>query len=567
MINGKEKFKRYLNEISNAGLPDFFNGIENYFDSALDGNTDFLMSTFEEYVGKDKYLFEGLKYDDFTKKAIYRFMIEMDTFFPGILTHEEMIDRISNSLRKSIIVGKIRLKNNNSKKEVFYDSYYDYDKKLIYLDKDNTSAKIDSVLFHEFVHCLTIDKENTGADVDSEFLTETVPSLMQNIIESKLYHSKERCNNYIINYALQLNIVAGFDFFKEYIRNFRDISNIFKDYPIRDYSNTEILHNYVVLVKAMNRVLRVGGDAKFLKYLNSIFEFNTVLFLNTFFKNHPALSDEEKLSRMTKLINLQKTPDIDLYKSILDEINVDKSTYDRFPELKYLKYNEASDNLDPVFLDKVNNFNASKCFGFIDLINYTSNPMLCKKNVFYSYGKSYYSDYLENEEYYNLMFRLKNEYNISLSGYKISEVIGEKENDSVSMGKEMQEGADFTNEKLASYRKKNADRHHYMFRASQAGHTVYIEKNSDINIFTEKDVKHLIDDNRSGESRAFAYLYSNGINRIYTSNDTKDIIGCDDTSTYVLRYKPLKGQYEVESYRAHAIDDVNKKGDCLSKKI
>ena len=41
MINGKEKFKRYLNEISNAGLPDFFNGIENYFDSALDGNTDF----------------------------------------------------------------------------------------------------------------------------------------------------------------------------------------------------------------------------------------------------------------------------------------------------------------------------------------------------------------------------------------------------------------------------------------------------------------------------------------------------------------------------------------------
>ena len=188
MINGKEKFKRYLNEISNAGLPDFFNGIENYFDSALDGNTDFLMSTFEEYVGKDKYLFEGLKYDDFTKKAIYRFMIEMDTFFPGILTHEEMIDRISNSLKKSIIVGKIRLKNNNSKKEVFYDSYYDYDKKLIYLDKDNTSAKIDSVLFHEFVHCLTIDKENTGADVDSEFLTETIPSLMQNIIESKLYH-------------------------------------------------------------------------------------------------------------------------------------------------------------------------------------------------------------------------------------------------------------------------------------------------------------------------------------------------------------------------------------------
>ena len=59
----------------------------------------------------------------------------------------------------------------------------------------------------------------------------------------------------------------------------------------------------------------------------------------------------------------------------------------------------------------------------------------------------------------------------------------------------------------------------------------------------------------------------NGINRIYTSNDTKDIIGCDDTSTYVLRYKSLKGQYEVESYRAHAIDDVNKKGDCLSKKI
>ena len=567
MANGREKFKRYINDISNAGLLDFFSGIENYFDSALDGNTDFLISSFEEYVGKDKYLFEGLRYDDFTKKAIYRFILEMDAFFPGILTHEEIIERISANLKKSIIVGTIKLKNNNSDEEVFYDSYYDYNKKLLYLDKDNTSAKIDSVLFHEFVHCITIDKENTGSDLDSEFLTETVPSLMQNIIENKIYHSKERCNNYITNYALQLNIVVGADFFKEYIRKFRDISNIFKDYPIRDYSNKEILHNFVVLVKAMNRVLRIGGDAKYLKYLNSIYEFNTVLFLNGYFKNHPELPVEEKLTRMTSLINIQKTPDMELYKSILDEIHVDKATYDKFPELKYLKYGEVSDKIDPVFLDKVNNFNASKCFGFVDLIDYKSNPMLCKKNVFYSYGKSYYSDYLENEEYYNLMYRLNNERKINLSGHKISEVIGEKETDSVSMGKEMQEGADYDNESLALFRKKNADRHNYMFRASQNGHTVYIEKNSDVNIFTEKDIKELIGENRVTESSALEYLYSNGINKVYVSDDTKDIIGSDDKSTYVLRYKPLQGQYEVERHLNNPVEDVNKRGNRLSKKI
>lgn len=567
MDNRKVKIRRYFDDINRAGFSDFLNGFEDFVDSALDGNTDFLVSTFEEYAGRDRKYFVFANYNDFTKKCMCRFIREFEYLFPGILTPEEIVQRISKNLKGNIVVAELTNDNENTE----YASYYDSVKKLVYLNKNNTSAINDAVLFHEFIHCITINKERTNTDLESDFVTETIPSLMQNMLERRfnLFNSNTRSNIYVTNYAEQFAIVCGLNFFKEYVQNYRDLSNLFEDFPVRDYPNNEIFHNFVVIIRSINKIIRMGGDTCFLKYLNSIFEFNMVIFLNNIFNNHPELSTKDKLIKMTDLLNIQKTPDIDLYKGMLDEMAIDENLLSEFPDLKYIQDGVLNDKVDPLLPDKVNNFNAAKYFGFTKVLNYSSNTSLCKHNVLFAYQRSYYSDYLKNERYYNLLYRLKTEKSLDFDDYSLCEVYGEQESDSISMTKEMEAGVDYINAELADYRKENSYKHDFMFRANKEGHTVFIEKNQNIRVYSEADINKIMEDKKkNGEViNALAVLFSEGIDSVYTSDDSKDIIGCTDKRTYVFRYKPFKRQYEMEIYPLNPLENVHNKGACLNKKI
>jgi hypothetical protein len=568
MANLKDKIKRYINDMNDKSIGDKYDGFIDLIDSFLDGNQDFYLSTYDEYSNDE--LKASLTYDDFTKKAIYRFINEFEELYPGFLPREEIISRIKSNLKYNIYLEDLSDENLIEKgytDDASISAYYNPLTKKIYIDKNLTSAKMDSALFHEFLHCITIKNDNKY-DLNSEFITETVVTCMQEKFEKTRYNTNERCNNYITNYIKQLEVIFGRQLYREYIRNYRDISNLFNDYPVKEYSNKMVLHNYVLLFNKINKIVRKGGDEFLFKYANTIYDFNTTLFLNNYLKNHKELSNYEKLKKIDQLLTVQKTPDIDLYSAMINDYSKD-GLINSFPNLRYIKDKKVIGPLDELLKEKIDNYNSAKEYGFTAILDYRNNPMFAKQNVFFSYPSKYYSDYLKKENYYNLFYKLKNKYNICLDSFEISEVCGEYQNNSLSMKEEMRRGKDYSNEKLANYRKKNLQLHEFLFKAKKGSYEVFVEGPSNINIYTKSSILSIYDksERNSEYNKLLANLLVDGVNNVYISSTSKDIIVDKDDDIYKYTYKSYKKSYDLNIYTTKQIKHSIDTNLVLKKKI
>ncbi len=557
-----DKISRFIDGLNGKSFSEKYDDVINLIDSVIDGDYDFYLSSFEEYTpDEDEYLLKDLNFDSYTKKCIYRFILEFQKYFPNIISNEEIINRISNNLSSSIIFDDLSNEVEDERDSI--TGYYNPNTKKIFIHNNLTSSLTDSVLFHEFLHCITI-KDTSDPDLESEFLTEAV-SLLQDRFEREKYHSKDRCNNYITCYMKQLEIVCGDDLFKEYIRNYRDITNCFNDYPVKEYSNKEILHNYVLLFNSINKIIKNGGNEYLLKYSNAIYEFNVALFLYYYLLSN-ELTTYEKLSRIDSLVNIQKNPDIDLFRCMINEFGKDDKILKEFPNLKYIKDREKVGKIDVLLQDKIDSYEVSKKCGFTKIQNYKDNHMFVEKNIFFSYPSSYYNEYLKEENYYKVMYKLEKDMNIKLNSYDLDEVYREYQNTSLSLIEEMREGYDYTNEKLANYRKRNASKHDFLFKAKLPDTDIFIENDEELKIYIKRDIMSLFDSNKYNEEtlKLFINLIKDGVDNIFTSEDSNKIITEKDNMIYIYEYKPTKKCYDYTYYES--LDTQQRKANSLKKK-
>ena len=562
MENFGDKITRFIDGLNEKSFSEKYDDVVNLIDSVIEGDYDFYLSSFEEYTPDfDEYLLKDLKYDDYTKKCIYRFISEFQHYFPNILSNEEIVNRISNNLSSSIVMEDLSLEGIEDNASI--TGYYNPNTKKIFIDNNLTSSITDSVLFHEFLHCITI-KDTNDQDLESEFLTEAV-SIMQDKFEKEKYHSKERCNNYITNYIKQLEIVCGEQFYKEYILNYRDISNCFKCYPVDKYSSKTILHNYILLFNTINNIIKNGGDEYLLKYANTIFEFNVALFLYSYLKNN-ELSTREKLRRIDKLVNIQKNPDIDLFKYLIDEFGKDEEVLNEYPNLLYIKDGIKKGKIDVLLQDKIDNFEAAKKCGFTEIKDYEDNPMFVKNNIFFSYPSSYYNEYLKEEDYYKVMYKIEKDMDLNINYYDLDEVYREYQNSSSSLRDEIKYGHDYTNEKLANYKKRNSSKYKFLFKAKLSDTDLFVENDEELKIYTKKSLMSLFDSKEYDDDTANLYvnLIKEGVDFIYTSKDSDKIIAEKSGKVYIYEYKHNKKYFDYVYY--DLIDTQHRKENCIKKK-
>ena len=397
------KFKRYFKELNDKSLGEKYDGIVDLIDAFLDGNQDFLLSSFEEYSNREDCPISSLNYDDFTKKAIYRFILEFEYMFPNVMSEEDLIKKISSNLSTSITFDA--LDGVAFPDELDVSGYYNPISKRIYIEKNLCSSAVDSVLFHEFLHCLTI-RDTSDKDLESEFVTETFVSLMQNKYEKKVSDSNKRSNNYIINYAKQLEIIFDDELFNVYVNNGRDISPLFDYYPVQQYDNKTVLHNFVLMFNTINKIVKKGGDTTLLRYANAIFEFNMTLLLENYLKNNTKLSNYEKCKKINELFCIQKDPDVDIFRFMVNKYYDNDALLNQFPDLRYIKDSIEVGRLDYFTKEKCETYDIAKEYGFTDIQDYKDNHMFAENNIFYSYPSSYYKDFLKYENYYKMLYVL-----------------------------------------------------------------------------------------------------------------------------------------------------------------
>ena len=578
---------KYISRLDIDSISSLSDAFFDLVDSAIDGNTKFLVSTpeeYKEYLGIKDDLVLNPVYDDFTKKAIYRYIYEFQWLFAGILTNKQLVERINEGLKHRIetedlskeqIIDRISTNlydtssfDNTNEQLKYYgkplDGYYNPITKAIYIDSNITSKTVDSVLFHELTHAITIKDYNKYPDLESCFLTETPVSFMQQKLEMKKYeNNNRRVNTYITNHFKQLYIIFGIEILASYFENYRDISDLLKEFPLREKRDSkEILHNFVTLFESISKGVEYNGNPYKVEFANTTYELNMALLLSNYFKNHKELSDIEKLSKIHQMINVQKNPNFDIFKEIIKVHVKDISMLDYFPDLQFVM-NPVKDHFSGIELleDKYIKFLASKEFGFTDIMDYKNNSLFGKDNIFYSYDRKYYN-YLKNQNYYNLITKLNYEVGMNLYGSRIEEVYGEISSNSESLIRELKDGYDVSNRSLYNYKLNDSVYHTFLFKASKDGNSIYIESDMAPYIYTKRKIEDVLKGDRrltGAQIKLLTELYKSGYDEVYLSNEKKDVIVENDISTTVYNYKAYNSKYDVRTCNRILIglSDVN----------
>ena len=553
MKNMTDKIKRYLEQYSNDEALSLSDGLINICDSLLDGNLDFLLSTADEYKteNSDVVWVNGStainnNYDDFTIKAIYRFISEFQTTFPGILTDEEIIRRIRKNLSTSIILDDLSKKEyldavhpSNEDSSVY--AYYNPKTKMMFLDSCLASSDIDSILFHEFIHCITIRNDVKDPILDSELVTETITSIMQEKFMHEKYNNYDkRSNKYISNYAKQLEAIFGKELYKEYILNYRDITRLFKYFPNSHSDERHILSKFNNLFKNINTWVHKGDMNITTNLFNTIFELNMTMFLAGFLNKHKDLDDKDKLDKIDRLFDLQKTPNFDLYKILLTNNVNNKDLINKYPNLKFIMDLDRN-KIDGNYLlkDKYIRFLASKNATSLDLIDYVNNPLFDSDNVFYSYDGNYIN-YVRNQDYYNIMAKLYYDCDINVYNAKIDEIVSSNYADSKEIVKELLTGKDVSKNSLSKFKKKNVSSSDFIFRATKNNCSIYIQNDVVPNIYVKKNIDKLLEKGSmlilSEYRTKLLELKSRGIEDVYISKKGGNIIVENGDKVEVYKY-------------------------------
>ena len=585
---------KYISRLDIDSISAFSDAFFDLVDSAIDGNTNFLLSTpeeYKEYLG----LYEPLKlnsfFDDFTKKAIYRYIFEFQWLYPGIFSNKQLVDRINEGLLHNINIEDLskeqmitRISDNlynassfdniNEQERIYgkpLDGYYNPITKAIYIDSNITSKTTDSVLFHELTHAITIKDYNKNPDLESCFVSETPVSFLQQKLENEKYKNKNRrVNTYITNHFAQLYIIYGKKIITSYFENYRDISDLLEDFPIREKrDNKEILHNLISLFDTINDGVEFDGNPYKVEFANTTYELNMALLLSSYFNNHKDLSDMKKLSKISQLLSIQKSPNFDIFKEIINVHIKDKSLLNNCPDLQFVMNSDSNSlfSREPLE-DKYIRFLASKEFGFIDLMDYKDNKLFGKDNIFYSYDRKYY-DYLKNQNYYNLITRLNYESKINLYGSKIEEVYGEISSNSESLIREFRDGYDISRRSLYNYKLNDSIYHTFIFKAIKDGNSIYVENAIVPYVYTKRKIADLLKgDHKLGfQTKLLTELYKNGYDEVYLSNEKKDVIVENGDETTVYNYKAYNSKYDVRTCKRKTINIFDIDERSKAKKI
>lgn len=318
-------------------------------------------------------------YDDNTRYYIHRFVEEFMYLYPNFLTRDEIYNRINNSIKYNITFRKM----DDNIVGLFVPR-----SGIIICNSSLDNKKRDSVIFHELVHAITYRNNSKDYFLSSnyngeKFLESIVSSMENDFISLKYGEGKYNVTGYVSDYAKQLRSIFGNDFFKCFIKNYTDITPLF-NFIGGNFLLKRICNN----VKELHSCIDNPNLVEKVDYINFCLENDIAVTLSEIL-SMSRLSVYEKLDKIDKLYSLQKSPNLDVYMSMIDSCCKDVRILKHYPNLSamYEIYNGILNDSGKLN-DKLSKFMAMKTFGF----NYKIDNKI--------YEESSLKEFFENQIHY-----------------------------------------------------------------------------------------------------------------------------------------------------------------------
>lgn len=364
-------------------------------------------------------------YNEETTNYLLRFINEFQEYFPNILSNEDLIERIKTSLKHNIDFIVFTKDNKKYSKEEFESldfkppvfnlkaDFSIYERKIslsAYADQES----LDCMFFHEMIHAISTLYSSFGPYIylseeykdpnlsvkNTDGFNESIVSLFEERLRRKKYNFKgSKVNGYIPNYARALEIIFGEDLFKNYIELYTNISTLFQDKNAPSYIDVGYEDLYSIINPLAKIYSSCGMRGSICDYdvdlLNMQIDLSIDKILYKYFENN-NLSDKEKLDKLSRLFELQETPNLDLYQEMINKFIKDKSLLKNYGSLKYFTNDKNIED------NKIIRFLALKYFNF-DTKNYTNiNQFLSTQSLYIGLTRLILNGELNIESIYNI---------------------------------------------------------------------------------------------------------------------------------------------------------------------
>lgn len=171
------------------------------------------------------------QYDTKTTKAIEQFIDDMMGIFPGLFEKEELCSIIQERMKSNIewdaeLPSKVKGRWNRKERKMYV--------------APGKKEEIEEVLFHEFIHVITIDPNIDTLIKDKKDLRSLneIYEILTTLIEEKYveYKTKEkpktRVNGYIPDFGHQLYAVIGEPLLRQFLKDSNHMENCLYQHPM-----------------------------------------------------------------------------------------------------------------------------------------------------------------------------------------------------------------------------------------------------------------------------------------------------------------------------------------------
>ena len=265
---------------------------------------------------------QHVDYNDKTLKIIDDFVKDFMFLYPGVLTEEELYNRLKANIKHDIVFGKIESDTENKISGMFDSKNHMV---IINTEVAKTEDKIKATLFHELCHSLVennpYDNEVHEYYEENNFVTEGIITLMEEDYYEKILNRKfNRVNGYIPNYARGLRNIFGNELIKQYIRNFKYIDSLIASAEVgNNYHLSKIAYDLVNSIDNVYYYIRESFGEVDVAYENVNIELGLAALLDDYLATNKDLKDEEKMKKIEGLLNTELEPNFKLFKEIIDK--------------------------------------------------------------------------------------------------------------------------------------------------------------------------------------------------------------------------------------------------------
>lgn len=398
--------------------------------------------------------------NDNTKYKIYNFINEFSECFPNIMSEEELLKRIKESLLEDIkYVSKDLL-------GLKVTGRYNSVSKTIYINSNITQEEQNKTLFHEFIHVITNNEYERlliRGKVAIPYMESITTLFEEKYDKYKNNQNRDRVNGYIPNFARQLYVVYGNELLKKYLENYTDISKLFTTLPFNDFeekmknydTNSQVLYNCFLmaifdinntineyddkLCKMNNKIKIYDENKQYDKKKIAMYSFekekneliNITIFLNYKIEKfileqlylNKNISNIEKYQRLNNLFLIQKTPCCEMYYKMINELGCNQ--LEQFEELEefYNNYKDKRNYYKIIFED---------CHD-LELSMYIRDN-LEEENKYFDYTITKAYEYYKNKNFYDGLVQYMEQNNVEyLNGLNIMKI---KQDNSTNFNKE-----------------------------------------------------------------------------------------------------------------------------------